>query len=376
MNTHLAAMLPAQGAPFEVASRPTPRAGRGELLIAVKSVALNPADHIMRDTGLFIPSYPTVIGFDVSGLVLEVGDDVPVNEGQGPAFKPGVTRVAAYVAAAWKGCDPDYGAFQEKCLVPWQHAVPLPEKGMSWDEAATLPVAVQVALSAWDALGVPRMGHTTGDHIDEDQKVRPKKDEAILIWGASSSLGTMGVQSGRLLVQDPSNAFAAVYATASLDNHDYVSSLGADRVFDYKDPRIVENVLSTAREDGLAIRHCFLAIGQLPLCQDILKSFVVNGSQDQVKKAKIASAPAVPANSDEVAGVETIWVMPSNDEQARLRQFQYWLGTWLTQRLATKEIRPSPKSEVVGEGLEFVNHGLNELSKGVSCTKLVVKVAE
>ena len=369
-------MLPAQGAPFEVASRPTPRAGRGELLIAVKSVALNPADHIMRDTGLFIPSYPTVIGFDISGLVLEVGEDVPVNVGEGPSFKPGITRVAAYVAAAWKGCDPDYGAFQEKCLVPWQHAVPLPDEGMSWDEAATLPVAVQVPLSAWDALGVPRMGHNTADRKDEDREIQTRKDEAILIWGASSSVGTMGVQSGRLLTQDLSNPFTAVYATASLENHDYVTSLGADRVFDYKDPQIVEKILSAAQEDGLAIRYCFLAIGQLAPCQDVLKSFVVDGSQDQGKKAKIASAPAIPADSCDVAGVETIWVMPSNDEQARLAQFQYWMGTWLMQRLATGDIRPSPKLKVVGDGLEYVNSGLNELSEGVSCTKLVIKVAE
>lgn len=71
----------------------------------------------MRDQGLFIPSYPTVIGFDMSGLVLEVGDNVPV-DGPGPIFRPGITRVAAYAASVWKACDPDYGAFQERCLSP------------------------------------------------------------------------------------------------------------------------------------------------------------------------------------------------------------------------------------------------------------------
>ncbi|KAJ6147073.1 hypothetical protein N7497_009055 [Penicillium chrysogenum] len=78
MATHLAAVSLAKGEPFELRTRPTPKPGADELLIQVKSVALNPADCYMRDQGLFIPTYPTVTGFDISGLVLEVGDNVPL----------------------------------------------------------------------------------------------------------------------------------------------------------------------------------------------------------------------------------------------------------------------------------------------------------
>ncbi|CCF46024.1 delta-aminolevulinic acid dehydratase [Colletotrichum higginsianum] len=170
MATHLAAVALAKGDPFVVQTRPTPRPGPDELLIEVKSVALNPADRLMRDQGLFIPTYPTVIGFDVAGLVLEVGENVPVDataDDDGvaglrrPLFQPGVTRVAAYAASFWRSFGPDYGAFQERCLVPWQHAAPLPDEGISWNQAATLPVAVQVPLSAWDAMGLPRVGEAT-----------------------------------------------------------------------------------------------------------------------------------------------------------------------------------------------------------------------
>src|ERR1700760_520313 len=114
MATHLAAVSPAKGQPFELQTRPPPEPGPGELLIAVKSVALNPADNYMRNLGLFISTYPTVIGFDISGLVLKIGDNVPTgntDDGPGLSFQTGVTRVAVYSASFWRSYNPDYGAF-------------------------------------------------------------------------------------------------------------------------------------------------------------------------------------------------------------------------------------------------------------------------
>jgi len=389
MPTHLAAVSAAQGQRFEIQTRPTPKPGPGELLIAVKSVALNPVDHIMRDQGLFITTYPTVIGFDLSGLVLEVGSDVPTGNTEndsGLSFHPGTTRVAAYASFVLHGCNPDYAAFQERCLVPWQHAVPLPDEEMSWNHAATLPVAAQVPLCAWDALGIPRLGavadsgsnpHASVDHgLDaEGRKKERKQKEALLIWGASSSVGTMGVQSGRLLKEDLNSSFAAVYATAGSTNMKYVSSLGADRVFDYKDSRVVDMIVSAAREDDLVIRHCFLAIGDLASCQAVLEAFLEEGEGGQ-RRAKIASAPPVPTDADVIDGVEVIFLRPSADEGERLKQFHYWMGTWLRENLVKKVVKPSPEPTIVGKGLGAINAGLDMLLQGVSCTKLVVEVEQ
>ena len=378
MATHLAAVSPAKGQPFELQTRLTPKPGPDELLIAVKSVALNPADAYIRDQGLFIPTYPTVIGFDMSGLVLEVGHNVPTS------FQPGITRVAAYAASFWRSFNPDYGIFQERCLVPWQHAVPLADKDISWNHAATLPVAIQVPLNAWDIMGIPRLGEaaasatvsarSTGtDTTGKEKQNNPEKGEALLIWGASSSIGTMGVQTARLLREDPNSSFAAVYATAGSANKGYVGSLGADRMFDYKDPRVVDEIVSAAKQDGLVIRYCFLATGQLAPCQAVLKTFL--GNDQEGKTAKIASAPAVSAD-EEVPGLETIFVFPSTVDKERLEQFQYWIGTCLKENLVKGTIRPSPEPSVVGKGLGAINAGLNQLRQGVSCTKLVVEVAE
>ncbi|KAI3316671.1 GroES-like protein [Xylariaceae sp. AK1471] len=322
MATHLAAVSLAKGEPFGLQTRPTPKPGPDELLIEVKSVAFNPADGYMRDQGLFIPTYPTVIGFDISGLVLEVGDNVPVgatDEGPGPFFRPGITRVAAYAASVWKSCHPDYGAFQERCLVPWQHAAPLPDEGISWNQAATLPVAVEVPLNAWDIMGIPRVGETiasssvtatsaSGDTSGGTQRNKKDKREALLIWGTSSSVGTMGVQSARLLREDRDSSFAAVYATAGAVNHKYVASLGADRVFDHKEPQAVDATVSAAREDGLVIRHCFLATGQLAPWQAVLKALFGDDQGRATRKAKIANhfCAAIDGRSGEVNSISIL----------------------------------------------------------------------
>jgi hypothetical protein len=106
-------------------------------------------------------------------------------------------------------------------------------------------------------------------------------------------------------------------------------------------------------------------------CQAVLKAFV-GGDQ----KAKIASAPLISEDALKVDGVETIFVLPSMaDEAERLAQFQYWMGTWLREKLANGLVIPSPKPKVVGRGLDAINHGLDVLRQGVSCAKLVVELS-
>ncbi|KAJ5697475.1 hypothetical protein N7488_011159 [Penicillium malachiteum] len=370
--SHLAAVCLTKSQPFELQSRPTPKPGPGELLIEVKSVALNPADCMMRAQGLFIPSYPTVIGFDVAGLVLEVGDNVPVNttdDESVPSFRPRITRVAAYSASFWRSFDPEYGIFQERCLVPWQHAIPLPDTDISWNEAATLPVSCQVPLNAWDIMGIPRIG----ERSSSSTSAPVVKKDILLIWGASSSVGSMGVQTARLLCKDPTSSFLAVYATAGAANMQFIASLGADRVFDYKEPSVVDSIVSAAREDGLVIRHCFLATGKLEPCQAVLRAFLSDDQREKGQKAMIASAPVIPPGT-EMEGIETMFVFPSLEEEERIAQFQYWME-WPRKHLANGSIRPSPELKVVGKGLEAINAGLDMLSHGVSCTKLVVEIS-
>ncbi|KAK4212077.1 chaperonin 10-like protein [Rhypophila decipiens] len=406
MSTHLAAVLPSPGQPLTIHERATPKPGPNELLIAVKSIALNPADVIIGEdtTGQFIPlarDGEIILGFDLSGLVLDVGENVPSKA----RFQQGKTRIAAYSASFWRSWDPNYGALQQRCLVPWQHCVILPDN-ISFHDGASIPVAVSVALNAWEILGL-ELGQdsiTGGDNVcqeirgeDEDKRVGTGR-EALLIWGASSSVGTMGVQTAALLRSQ--GQVYMVYATAGEANMGYAKSLGADRVWDYKDANLLEKISASAKKDGVVIRRIFLAKGNLPMCREVLGIFYpeIHGGDScegenigdykscvttsaRAVRGKIASAPPIPAEdagddlgSERSPKFEMVWLVPSMDEERRLAQFRYWMGEWLTHCLAKGTVRPSPEVKVLGKGLEAINGGIQMLKNGVSCCKLVVEI--
>ncbi|RAL68121.1 hypothetical protein DID88_008833 [Monilinia fructigena] len=103
----------------------------------------------MRDNGFVIASYPAIPGSDISGIVVAAGSSVPA---AGPKIG---TRVTALAPAFFMQGDPDHGAFQKKVLVPASSVCPLPD-GISFNEGAILPMAVQTAMAAWYSVGLAR----------------------------------------------------------------------------------------------------------------------------------------------------------------------------------------------------------------------------
>ena len=62
---------------FEAATLPDPTPGPGEVLVQVAATSVNPADYKLRQAGPPIaPELPAVLGCDVAGRVLAVGDGV------------------------------------------------------------------------------------------------------------------------------------------------------------------------------------------------------------------------------------------------------------------------------------------------------------
>lgn len=59
-----------------VRERDIPKPGPGQLLVKVESAALNPADWKIREKGVFIRSFPAVMGCEGAGTVQEIGADV------------------------------------------------------------------------------------------------------------------------------------------------------------------------------------------------------------------------------------------------------------------------------------------------------------
>lgn len=183
---------------FVVSEMPVPVVKEGEVLVKVKAISINPVD-IKTRKGLALygklkEDAPIVLGWDIAGQVVEVGEGVTTLEEGDEVFGmvnfPGHGKAyAEYVAA------PANHLAERAELITAQEAV-----------AGTL-----AALTAWQVL------------IDE-AKVQP--GEKILIHAAAGGVGHYAVQIAKYLG-------AYVIGTASDANYDFVKELGADEFIDY-----------------------------------------------------------------------------------------------------------------------------------------------
>jgi NADPH:quinone reductase-like Zn-dependent oxidoreductase len=342
-STHQAAVIPEKGGPLAVASRPTPKSGPHEILIEVKAIALNPVDHYQRDFGMMVPTYPAVVGSDVAGIVTEIGSDVKTSLAVG-------SRVLAFASGFFQNGSPDHGAFQKLTLAPWEGVIPIPNE-LSYEHAAMLPLAAYTALTAWVAINIPL--DTRHDQSDK---------QAILIWGASSSVGSVSVQSAKAL------GFR-VYATASTQHHDYIKQLGADAVFDYKSPVVVTQIVNQVKADGVNLHTAHAVVdGALQPILDVLEH--VKGDAP----AKVVHSPILPEGHPTLANTTIVFNLPDMDTAARNHHLFKVFHEWLAPGLHTGTVVPSPRLQVEHGGLEGLNLALDKLKAGVSCTKIVVPV--
>jgi len=190
---------------LEVADIPIPQIKENEVLIRSHAIGLNPVDVKTRkgkgQAARLKNEYPMILGWDVSGVVVERGDAVTAfNKGDevfGMINLPGAGKsYAEYVAAP-------------------ADQIAVKPKNISHEEAAAASLA---AMTAWQAL-------TNQAHI--------KKSQLILIHAASGGVGHFAVQIAKYFG-------AYVIATSSSENREFVLSLGADEHIDYKSVRFEE----------------------------------------------------------------------------------------------------------------------------------------
>ena len=191
---------------LEFADVEMPRPATNEVLVSVKAAAVNPLDwHYMRGSpyvlrlgsGIGRPK-DTRLGVDFAGVVAAVGPDVT-------RFKPGDEVFGGRS-----------GAFAEFVLVPEDRAIALKPESVSFEQAASVPIAALTALQALRDLGQLQPG------------------DKVLINGASGGVGTFAVQIAKALG-------AEVTGVCSTRNVEMVRSIGADHVFDYKKENYTES---------------------------------------------------------------------------------------------------------------------------------------
>ncbi|MCB9743970.1 MAG: NAD(P)-dependent alcohol dehydrogenase [Alphaproteobacteria bacterium] len=182
---------------LRIAERPTPEPGAGELRLTTRAFSINPIDWKLMSGKfrLIMPvQRPAVPCFDVCGVVDAVGPGVR-------GFEPG-QRVFV------RQDKMPGGVAGEQALVSASVTAHAPE-GVSDLQFAAVPLVGMTALQGLRAIGALEAG------------------KKVLVIGASGGVGHLAVQ---LAV----NAGAQVTGVCSTRNVDFVRSLGAAEVIDYK----------------------------------------------------------------------------------------------------------------------------------------------
>ena len=76
MPEHKALVLPEKLGTYVIQSVPTNMPGPGEFLIKVESVGIAPFDWEVPAIGIIVEKYPAILGEDIAGVVVEVGEGV------------------------------------------------------------------------------------------------------------------------------------------------------------------------------------------------------------------------------------------------------------------------------------------------------------
>ena len=195
----------------EIREVPAPVPGRNHVLVRVRACGLNRADlgvaagHMHGSVG----GPGTIVGMEFAGEVVEVGAEVG-------AVKPG-DRVMCSGA----------GAFAELAVADWGRATPIPAN-MSFDQAATLPVALQTMHNALVTAG------------------RLAAGESVLIQGASSGVGLMALQIAKHM-----GAALVMGTSTNAVRREKLKQFGADLAIDTTDPAWPDAVLAATEGKGV-----------------------------------------------------------------------------------------------------------------------------
>ncbi|XP_054785164.1 2-methylene-furan-3-one reductase-like isoform X2 [Prosopis cineraria] len=182
---------------------PAPK--ENQLLVQVRAAALNPIDFKRRQRPIFPSDFPVIPGCDMAGVVVGKGEAVT-------KFKIG---------------DEVYGNIQDfnngkrlkqlgtlaQLIVVEENLVAEKPECLSFEEAASLPLAVQTAVEGFET-------------------AKFKEGQNVFVVGGAGGVGSLVIQLAKHLY-----GASCVVATTSTPKVDFVKQLGADKVVDYSETK-------------------------------------------------------------------------------------------------------------------------------------------
>lgn len=200
------------GTGLELRDVPTPRPGPDEVLVRVHAAGLNRAELAMAvgQAHGSLGGAGAGIGLEWSGEVAETGANVT-------EVKPGDRVMAS-----------GNGGYAEYAVTDRGRVSPVPDNNMGWVQAATLPIALQTMHDALATNGALQAG------------------QAVLIQGASSGVGLMGLQIAREL-----GAATILGASRNPAHRERLAAFGATGVVDTADDGWPRAVLDATGGEGV-----------------------------------------------------------------------------------------------------------------------------
>ncbi|MGI9409436.1 MAG: quinone oxidoreductase family protein [Hyphomicrobiaceae bacterium] len=212
-----------------------PKPGTDQVLVKVRAAALNRADLMVASGASHgaAGGAGTVVGMEWAGDVVEAGANVT-------HVKPGDRVMCSGGGGYAEMAVADYGRVQK-----------IPDANVSYETASTLSIALYTMHNAIVSRG------------------RLAKSEAILIQGASSGVGLMGMQIAKYM-----GAGLVIGSSTNAERRAKLSDFGADLAIDSSDPSWPDQVKKATADKGVD-----LIVDQIsgPVVNDNMKAAAVLG---------------------------------------------------------------------------------------------------
>jgi len=369
-----AAWLTSPHAQLEFADAPYTRPDDDQIVVRAHALAVNPQDWITQVAANLTYrwlTYPTVLGSDVAGEVVEVGKDVT-------RFAVGDRVIGQAVGTDKDSNRASEGAFQRYAVILERLASPIPDS-LSYEGASVLPLALSTAscgLFQQDYLG---LHHPSADPAPTG--------ETVLVWGGSTSAGSNAIQLAVAAGYD-------VITTASPRNFSFVKELGASEAFDYNSPTVIPDIISAFADRRLAgaiafgttaapacvkiVASCegnrFVAIATPPVSFDGLAS--ENGRRRETARTvrRLISSNVALQLRSRPRGVRIKYIWGTSLKHNEVSHAIY--RDFLPAALAEGRYRAAPAPRVIGDGLEYLQRALDIQREGVSAEKIVITIPQ
>ncbi|KAF5334846.1 hypothetical protein D9758_014283 [Tetrapyrgos nigripes] len=307
-----------------------------QLRIKVVAAAANPTDW---KSASFRAKSVAISGCDFAGVVIEIGANVVEN------FKVG-DRVAGFVHGS-RELNGAYAEYVNAC--PWT-TIKLPDS-LSFEDGSQLTACGLTACQAlYQSQNLPSA---------ENPITSPSLD--LLVWSGSSSVGHFTIQLAKL-------GGMRVIATASPKHFDRLKALGADEVFDYRDPEVVKKIRAYTNEKLRNAVDCISEGSTVPLVAECLK--VQATIKDQWPQVEFIWSSVY-----ELFGRPFDFPVGSEAKPERV-EFSKNYSKIFERLVAEGKIVPAP-IKLFTKGLADVQEGFEYLKLGkVSGEKLVFRIAD